>query len=87
MTAVTEFYRPFTLSGFNRPLGTLNGSCENQTVRLIRGLAFLPLCALLAGCGTNVQYLLSEEGRLTPEGWKERCRVAGIAGLNLGPTA
>lgn len=27
------------------------------------------------------------EGRLTPEGWKERCRVAGIAGLNLGPTA
>jgi hypothetical protein len=36
-------------------------------VRLIRALAFLPLCALLAGCGTNVQYLLSEESRLTPE--------------------
>jgi len=36
-------------------------------VRLIRGLAFLPLCALLAGCGTNVQYLLAEESRLTPE--------------------
>jgi len=67
--AITEVYRPFTLSGFNRPpgQGTLNGSCENQTVRLIRGLVFLPLCALLAGCGTNVQYLLAEESRLTPE--------------------
>jgi hypothetical protein len=34
---------------------------------LIRGLALLSLCTALAGCGTNVQYLLAEEGRLTPE--------------------
>jgi hypothetical protein len=27
----------------------------------------LPLCALLAGCGTNVKWLLAEESRLTPE--------------------
>jgi hypothetical protein len=25
------------------------------------------LCGALAGCGTNVQWLLAEEGRLTPE--------------------
>jgi Zn-dependent protease with chaperone function len=25
------------------------------------------------------------EGKLTPEAWKERCRAAEIAGLNLGP--
>lgn len=34
---------------------------------LLRGLALLPFCAVLAGCGTNVQWLLAEEGRLTPE--------------------
>ena len=34
---------------------------------LVRLLAMLPLCALLGACGTNVQYLLAEEGRLTPE--------------------
>jgi hypothetical protein len=27
----------------------------------------LLLCSLLAGCGTNVQWLLTEQGRLTPE--------------------
>lgn len=27
----------------------------------------LLLCGLLAGCGTNVQWLLTEQGRLTPE--------------------
>lgn len=31
-----------------------------------RLLALLPICALLAGCGTNVKWLLAEEGRLTP---------------------
>lgn len=31
------------------------------------GLALLSLCGVLAGCGTNVQWLLAEEGRLTPE--------------------
>lgn len=30
-------------------------------------LAALLFCSLLAGCGTNVQYLLAEQGRLTPE--------------------
>ena len=30
-------------------------------------LALLLLCSLLAGCGTNVQWLLAEQGRLTPE--------------------
>jgi hypothetical protein len=34
---------------------------------VFHGLALLPLCALLAGCGTNVQWLLAEESRLTPE--------------------
>jgi len=34
---------------------------------LLRRLAPLSLCAVLAGCGTNVQWLLAEEGRLTPE--------------------
>ncbi len=29
--------------------------------------ALLLLCSLLAGCGTNVQWLLAEQGRLTPE--------------------
>ena len=27
----------------------------------------LSFCTLLSGCGTNVQWLLTEEGRLTPE--------------------
>jgi hypothetical protein len=27
----------------------------------------LALCGLLAGCGTNVQWLMAEQGRLTPE--------------------
>jgi hypothetical protein len=30
-------------------------------------IAVLLLCGLLAGCGTNVQWLLTEQGRLTPE--------------------
>ncbi len=30
-------------------------------------VALLLLCGLLAGCGTNVQWLLTEQGRLTPE--------------------
>lgn len=30
-------------------------------------LALLLLCSLLAGCGTNVQWLQMEQGRLTPE--------------------
>jgi hypothetical protein len=30
-------------------------------------LALVLLCSLLAGCGTNVQWLLTEQGRLTPE--------------------
>jgi hypothetical protein len=30
-------------------------------------LALLLLCGLLGGCGTNVQWLLAEQGRLTPE--------------------
>lgn len=30
-------------------------------------LALLLLCSLLAGCGTDVQWLLTEQGRLTPE--------------------
>jgi hypothetical protein len=34
---------------------------------LIHRLAALSLCTVLAGCGTNVQWLLAEEGRLTPE--------------------
>jgi len=29
--------------------------------------ARLLLCSLLAGCGTNVQWLLAEQGQLTPE--------------------
>ena len=29
--------------------------------------ALLLLCSLLAGCGTNVQWLLAEQGRLTPQ--------------------
>jgi hypothetical protein len=29
-------------------------------------VALLLLCSLLAGCGTNVQWLLTEQGRLTP---------------------
>ena len=33
----------------------------------LRALALLLLCSLLAGCGTNVQWLLAEQGRLTPE--------------------
>jgi hypothetical protein len=35
----------------------------------------LLFCSLLAGCGTNVQYLLAEQGRLTPEA----DRLAGAA--------
>jgi hypothetical protein len=31
------------------------------------GLALLLLCGVLAGCGTNVRWLLAEEGRLTPQ--------------------
>lgn len=42
-----------------------------------RGLALLLLCVLLAGCGTNVQWLLAEEGRLTPEA--DRLAVAAEA--------
>jgi len=38
-------------------------------------LAVLLFCSLLAGCGTNVQYLLAEQGRLTPEA----DRLAGAA--------
>jgi hypothetical protein len=34
---------------------------------IIHRLAVLSLCTALAGCGTNVQWLLAEEGRLTPE--------------------
>lgn len=36
---------------------------------LLKMLKFLPLlaCAALPGCGTNVQWLLTEEGRLTSE--------------------
>jgi hypothetical protein len=34
---------------------------------IINRLAALSLCTVLAGCGTNVQWLLAEEGRLTPE--------------------
>jgi hypothetical protein len=30
-------------------------------------VALLLLCSLLGGCGTNVQWLLAEQGRLTPE--------------------
>ena len=30
-------------------------------------MALLLLCGLLAGCGTNVRWLLAEQGRLTPE--------------------
>jgi hypothetical protein len=30
-------------------------------------LVLLALCGLLAGCGTNVQWLMAEQGRLTPE--------------------
>jgi hypothetical protein len=30
-------------------------------------IALLLLCSLLAGCGTNVQWLLAEQGRLTPQ--------------------
>ena len=30
-------------------------------------MALLLLCGLLAGCGTNVRWLLKEQGRLTPE--------------------
>lgn len=30
-------------------------------------LALLLLCSLLAGCGTNIQWLMAEQGRLTPE--------------------
>src|SRR5215475_3789238 len=30
-------------------------------------LALLLLCGLLAGCGTNVRWLLTEQSRLTPE--------------------
>ena len=30
-------------------------------------LALLLLASLLAGCGTNVEWLLAEQGRLTPE--------------------
>jgi hypothetical protein len=33
----------------------------------LTALALLLLCSLLAGCGTNVQWLLAEQGRLTPE--------------------
>lgn len=33
----------------------------------LSALALLLLCGLLAGCGTNVQWLLAEQGRLTPE--------------------
>jgi hypothetical protein len=50
-------------------------------VRPIRALAFLPFCALLAGCGTNVQYLLTEESRLTPEA--DRATTAAES-LNTG---
>ena len=32
----------------------------------LRASALLLLCSLLAGCGTNVQWLLTEQGRLTP---------------------
>jgi hypothetical protein len=30
-------------------------------------LALLLICTFLAGCGTNVRWLLTEQGRLTPE--------------------
>jgi hypothetical protein len=33
----------------------------------VHRLAVLSFCTLLCGCGTNVQWLLAEEGRLTPE--------------------
>jgi len=33
----------------------------------LHAFALLLLCSLLAGCGTNVQWLLAEQGRLTPE--------------------
>jgi hypothetical protein len=33
----------------------------------LSALALLLLSSLLAGCGTNVQWLLAEQGRLTPE--------------------
>jgi hypothetical protein len=33
----------------------------------LRAVALLLLCSLLGGCGTNVQWLLAEQGRLTPE--------------------
>ena len=38
-------------------------------LNLLKKLKFLSLlaCAALPGCGTNVQWLLSEEGRLTSE--------------------
>jgi len=41
------------------------------TIRRLRtgtpALALLLLCGLLAGCGTNVQWLMAEQGRLTPQ--------------------
>ncbi len=33
----------------------------------LSAFALLLLCSLPAGCGTNVQWLLAEQGRLTPE--------------------
>jgi len=33
----------------------------------LRAFALLLFSSLLAGCGTNVQWLLAEQGRLTPE--------------------
>jgi len=33
----------------------------------IPAAVLLLLCGLLAGCGTNVQWLMAEQGRLTPE--------------------
>ena len=48
---------------------------------IARLLALLPACALLAACGTNVQYLLTEESRLTPEA--DRATSAAEA-LNTG---
>jgi hypothetical protein len=46
---------------------TPNVPVRNILSTVIHRLAVLSLGSLLAGCGTNVQWLLAEEGRLTPE--------------------
>jgi hypothetical protein len=45
---------------------------------MLRGFGLLSFCAVLAGCGTNVQWLMAEEGRLTSEADRLATTAEGV---------